>query len=124
MIKCISVKGLVGDVRDTRQRVSWAKNPRIRANRRWTIFGAITLPILLVVEIIALVVKFSTPEDIVYWDAEDHIMKVERSDGKVLRDLDVDPYVGHSSHLRKVRVARYLPKERVERQSPKKHAER
>jgi len=124
MIECIRVKGLVGDVRNTRQRVSWAQNPRIRNNRRWTIFGAIALPVLALLAIIALVVKLSTPEDIVYWDATDRIMAVKLTDGRILRDLEVDPYIGHSSHLPKVRVERYLPKTRAERQSPKKHAER
>ena len=120
-MNCISVQGLASNVRETRQRVFWAQSPRLRSNRRTTIFCVI---FAIVVLIVAFSVRDSTPRDVVYWDAEDHIVKVERPDGKILRDLEVEPYIGHSSSLPKVRVERYLPKERVERQSPKKHAER
>ena len=91
MIKCISVKGLVGNVRNTRQRVFWAQNPRLRSNRRMTIFFIILAITSL---IIGFAVRDSEPEPVLILDGMDRIMAVRLPDGQVLRDLEVTPYIG------------------------------
>jgi hypothetical protein len=90
MIECIRVKGLVGDVRNTRQRVSWAQNPRLRFNRRVTIFFIILAVAGL---IIGFAVRDTSPDPVLIVEG-DRVMAVRLPDGKILRDMEVLPYIG------------------------------
>ena len=93
MTNCLSVQGLASNVRETRQRVFWAQNPRIKENRRMTVVIIILMVMGL---IIAFAVRDSEPEPVLILDGMDRIMAVRLPDGKVLRDLEVTPYIGRS----------------------------
>jgi hypothetical protein len=100
MINCISVKRLSGDVHQTMRSVQRAQNPRLRSNRRITIFFIILAVAGL---IIAFAVGDSSPKPVLILDGMDRIMAVRLPDGKILKDLEVIPYIGRSDLPREYR---------------------
>jgi hypothetical protein len=96
MIKCISVKGLKGDVRNTQQRVSWAKNPRLRANRLRKILVVIFVTVGM---IIAFAVRDTTPKPLRIVNGAGRLISVRMPDGKIIRDSDQEiiQYMGRGS---------------------------